>query len=118
MDPRAGAGPPRRPPRRAAGVQAAGERVRRRELLEPFLVRYRGFEIVRLLDRRDRRADHRLRKLGIGARERRVLPPGPQGENPPLLVLHPEPQGHPRTGGDGVPLPPPPPTPLLVQRIR
>src|SRR2546426_12217527 len=59
--------------------QAAGEGVRRRELLEPFLVRYRSFEIVRFFDRRDRRANHRLRKLGIGAREWRGLPPRAPG---------------------------------------
>src|SRR2546426_8299148 len=79
--------------RQGAAVQAAGERVRRRELLEPFLVRYRGFEIVRLLDRRDRRANHRLRKLGIGARERRGLAPGPQKEHTALLGLPPEQHG-------------------------
>src|SRR2546427_5319 len=104
--------------RQGAAVQAAGERVRRRELLEPFLVRYRGFEIVRLLDRRDRRANHRLRKLGIGARERRVLARGPQGEHAELLGLHRERQGPRRAGGDGGLLAPPPPPPLLLTRSR
>src|SRR2546422_2254678 len=82
------------------------------------LVRYRGFEIVRLLDRRDRRANHRLRKLGIGARERRVLAPGPQEEHAPLLILPPERQGHPRAGGDGGLLAPPPPPPFPLQPVR
>src|SRR2546422_1703884 len=80
------------------------------------LVRYRGFEVVRLLDRRDRRANHRLRKLGIGARERRVLPRGPQEENTQLLVLHRERQGPPRGGGGGE-LSATPPDPLLLLNL-
>src|SRR5256885_12937540 len=71
----------RPPPRSTLFPYTTLFRSRRRELLEPFLVGHRGFEVVRLFDRRDCRANHRLRKLGIGARERRGLAPGPPEEN-------------------------------------
>src|SRR5207247_1436483 len=101
-----------------APVEAAGEGVRGGELLEALLIRHRGLEDVRLLDRRHRRADHRLGELRVGAGQGRILARGTQEEHAHGLLLHGERQRHGGAGRYVDPVALPPHALVGVQRVR
>ena len=86
-------------------------------MLETLLVGDRRLEVVRLFDRRHRRADHRLGKLRVGARQGRILAGGAQEEDPELLVLHGEGERHGGARGNRDVLALPPHSLVLVERI-